>query len=306
VRHNLTLLRLFAAGTFLTLLAGSSRTAHAQATENFDFLNKTSSDHANVLMKVGGQSVQVIAGRYLGKLDAAGDGFSNDKAVQMFCTDWTHHIAQGGDSFVTLADRANLSDTLNNTLTNGFYGDGNPFIPGGLGSALTTNDYLTTSNGTFGTPLNTAPTNAERDARAAQIAKLTDSFVNATLNSVVNGFTMDTNEFAAVQVAIWRIAQDGNQGGSDTGTTGNVRFLNGADVSDLVSRVDALESYVSGFTSYAGTAQWIEAQRGATANDHKQDFTYMESPPIPEPAFYQLSALLVLGGLGFRRLRKKV
>jgi hypothetical protein len=149
-------------------------------------------------------------------------------------------------------------------------------------SAMTAADY--DPKGLGSTPFSTV---AERVNAVAYL-------VHAYLNSGASKETL-----GKVQLAIWDIVNDGGDGAS----AGAFQAKDGADVAFDLSGILTEASGWKGFA--VRRPEWIQAPRLGSPpkpSDHVQDFAY---DPVPEPAFYQMAALLTLGGLGLLRRRGK-
>lgn len=213
-------------------------------------------------------------GRYNGK-------FADGTAVTMFCVDARHF---DGTPFTTLDANSIplVSDgaTAYNATERFYEANG---VYGGIASALTKADYIPTNG--------IVPSAAQAALRASQVAYLVDKWGNATVANVNAG----RDQMAAVQLAIWDILQDGGDGLG----AGSFQSNAGAVYQGLAAAVLADASSID--SSYVGSAIWIEAQRGATAGAHVQDWAYT---PVPEPVFMQMGALVGLSGAGLLRRRR--
>lgn len=212
-------------------------------------------------------------GRYTGK-------FADGTAVTMFCVDARHF---DGTPFTTL-DAASIplvSDgaTAYNATARFYEANG---VYGGIASALTKDDYIPTNG--------IVPSAADAALRASQVAYLVDKWGNATFATVNAG----RDQMAAVQLAIWDILQDGGDGMQLGSFMSNANSYYAA-VNAVLADASSIDS------SYVGSAIWIEAQRGATAGAHVQDWAYT---PVPEPVFMQMGALVGLSGAGLLRRRR--
>ncbi len=297
----------------LTLAAGP---VHAEQT--FTFLG-TGAQYIGVNLLHDGT---VAAGRYQGKLSSAPNA-----NFYIFCTDFTHWI-NWGQQYSTLSLESSVTDIrqdLNHTINVNHYfyqaTSGGEGTPGGIVSAMQTApnvanqpiDYFrsrTTTDGTYVTgPGNTAGGLNQFSIfeRAEAVAYLTDKFLN--------DLTLTTKQVAGVQLAIWDIIQDGGdgfasgyvqRGSNSTGGDADLAlgFARGYET-ETANRL-LIRTYTS------GTAKWIQGVRDANNPDpnHPQDFAYVNDnnvhiESVPEPAFYQMSALMGLGGAGLLARRRR-
>jgi hypothetical protein len=266
-------------------------TSTAHADQLFQFVGVSDSDVVYFANEGG-----VYAGGYQGKL-ASGTAFG------IFCTDFTHNIANP-DSYSTLVTLGSITNTPTEMLhkispsTNYYYQSAQSTNHiGGLTSAMGPLDYHTNNNG----PLTF-------NQRASAVSYLTDTYLNATT---------DKNHRAGAQIAIWDIIQDGGDGlaaGSVVTTTS--QNTDGAaavlDATTIIANVEANNALGTTIRSWNDpNTYWIQSPHSSTTDyNEKQSFTYHDSAftvqdVVPEPAFYQMSALLLLGGAGLFRLRRK-
>jgi hypothetical protein len=268
--------RLFVAGAALTLTLGLAGSANASPTQTFSFLGGKSGKtiQAKVSTDSGGSFSGLFGvGVYRGTLsNVVGE-------LELFCTDLHHAV---GSPFTTLAMLGKIVDPAEALSAQGYYDDG-VGSGGGLYSAMTAADYDPQAVGGL-VPFSTV---AERVNAVAYL-------VHAYLNSGASKETL-----GKVQLAIWDIVNDGGDGAS----AGAFQAKDGADVAFDLS---AILTEASGWKGFAvRRPEWIQAPRlgdPPKPSDHVQDFAY---DPVPEPAFYQMAALLTLGGLGLLRRRGK-
>jgi hypothetical protein len=236
----------------------------------------------------------VASGRYRGKFDLAGDGFANDTAFKIFCLDASHAEDSPFETLVANGYVVSPAESAQEVVPGKFYYANIFNEGGGLESAMTTDDYFKAA-GNQGTSYPLAD-------RAVAVSYLIDTYLNFA--SFSNGYTNKQN-WASIQLAIWDLIQDGGDGVG----VGNfkTRFHSFTGMDTLA------DSYVTEAKAASPTlfyAKYIQAPRpGADAedlSDHYQEFAFKSSAPIPEPAFYQMAALLGLGGMGFwRSLRRR-
>lgn len=275
---------LAAAGLAAALFVGAPGAAHGQALQAFKFNSLNSTE--NLWFSDGSGAA---AGRY--------NATVGTQAELIFCTDFTHHIGNP-DNYDTLAALGDLTAAAANPATTDVNGEyyyktpalnGLPGAGGGLISALSsTHDYNVTAGGyTF----------AER---ANLTAWLTESFLKANLTST---------GYAGVQTAIWRIIQDG--GGQITTTLGGKTLNTGSDAAIIASANYYLTLADPHKDQVLSDSLWVQSGSNGKdgdyrSQDHKQDFVYTTlDAPIPEPAFYQATALVALSGFGLLRMRRR-
>lgn len=255
------------AGAALALMLGGASTASAQT---FTFLDATSKSKVVTVTGNGGATtVQGYAGRYQGQ-------FGNGPAVNIFCVDINHEI-HDGDSFTA-------NTQYNITSAPGTFGG--TYYTGGFASALTNGDIASL-------------TSAQATARAGEVAYLADTYLNAT--------TLDANHFAALNLSIWDIVQDGGNGL----TTGQVQAAS-SDVTAYGSLVSSYEAEAAGYTGYtSNTAGWIQAPESPLGT-HFQDYVYEkpasshDSPQaVPEPGITTFLFCMALAAGGFWLSRRK-
>lgn len=297
-------IRLLKAGALMALAVGITTPASA-AEQTFTFLNL---DQTTTVGLTGHGNATV--GRYNGKLT-----LPTTKNVFLYCTDLTHNVGFG-QQYSTLVNLGALDQappqTLKTVGTGTYYQD---LLANGAGMAsalVVSNDYLTT-----------AVTNPVALQRASQVSLLVDSFLNASTGTPftaalgTTGYTL-AQYHGAVQVAVWEIIQDGYTASSTTWDTDGgfltrssaTAFSNlgklGSDA-DGESLVKKILDYSLTGTSYASTDnRWIQSERSLSNPDsHPQDFAFTDHAPIPEPAFYQMAGMLMMGGVAFARVRRK-
>lgn len=277
-------------------LLAAVRPASAQDTIPFQFT--LGSEYKVVNITVNGGTTwtnNVAAGRYRGKFDPAGDGFANDTAFNIFCLDASHAESSPFETLVANGYVVSPAEAAQEVVPGKFYYANIFNEGGGLESAMTTNDYFKVAGSAGSGPIAVA----DRDTA---VSILVDDFLNASLT---------IKDYAAIQLAIWDIIQDGGDGlsvGFFQATTG---------VSGLLALAESYRMMVDESTdpkrsdpSRLFYAKYIQAPRPdddpSKLSTHFQEFAFKASAPIPEPAFYQMIALLGLGGVGLRRhLRRR-
>lgn len=257
-------------------------------------------------------SLSTVAGRFLMQFDGNNDGLFTDTSIdvvrKVFCVDVTHSIQTNDAVYAPVVDRLtgpsellrkNTNDPDGDSTNRYFYQDAALAQAGGMVSAMTTNDYFKALPGSV-------PTAAEAAIRTSKVAWLVDKYLNAVASS---SFTR--LDFAAVQLAIWDIVQDGGDGigagnfkavSNETGSGAITTATLQATVNAYLNQVSHIGNPHFGLYD-SQHAMWVQMARGS-GYGHLQDHVWT-SAPVPEPAFYGMATLLGLGGLGYLRRRKK-
>jgi len=260
----------------------------------------------------GAPSTSTVAGRYLAQFDGNNDGQFTDTNIdvvrKIFCVDISHSIHTNNKTYVPVVDkltgpsellRKNTNDPDADSNGKYFYQNEAQTSAGGLVSAMTANDYFKAVPGS-------APTAGEAAIRAGKVAWLVDKYLNAVVTSSFTRMNL-----AAIQLAIWDIVQDGGDG-IDTGNFQAISNETGAGAVTTADLQTAVNQYLDevSFMSDPGRnpynspyATWVQTAR-SSGYGHLQDQVWT-SAPVPEPAFYQLAALLALGGVGYAKRRKR-
>ncbi|MCC6484191.1 MAG: hypothetical protein IT209_05020 [Armatimonadetes bacterium] len=257
-------------------MAAVAAPSHADQTQLFTF-NSVKSGTKTATISVEGSSKTVYVGLYNGTLGSLG--------VDVFCTDVRHAITFN-QSYTTLALLGQVTDPaagLYSYAGNYYYSSGpaNAPVGAGMASALIPADYKPSGS-------------LSAFDRSVAVAYLTDTYLTTAQTSV--------DVAAAVQMAMWDIITDGGDG------LGSGYFTSSAGVFGAKS----VQTYITEALGQSPTStftQWIQAPRTA-AYAHAQDFVYKGATsvtitqiPVPEPAFFQLGALVGMGGLGLFRVR---
>lgn len=299
---------LWAVGASAILLSGLTGPALALDTNLFTFNSSNSWKQDTLVLSIGGKNV--YTGRYTGSLQTTIGGNTTSISTTLFCTDFNHSISSAGQTYNTLvllgavtapSDSAKkVQVSANPNKYQYFYTDG--LAGGGLTSAMSTKyDYDVAAAVGVDT----------YQRRSEEVAYLTEKYLNANLTNT---------QYAGVQLAIWKIVEDGYTGntvnlskidGKTVSASGNNASYNAA-VSFATSVIK--EAFNATTSDYNATiSQWI--QSGSTSatgpgyayrDSHYQDFVYtIGDATIPEPALYQATALVALGGFGLLRIRRR-
>jgi hypothetical protein len=269
------------AGAALTLLLGGALSASAQT---FTFLGDLSDSKVVTVTSDGGAtSMNGYAGRYKAQL---GSG----PVTNIFCVDINHEI-HVGDTFAA-------NTQYNITSPAGAFGGG--YYSGGFASALTNGDIATL---TF----------TQATARAGEVAFLADHYLNAVSFDGSSGSTNNVDNFAALNMSIWDIVEDGGDGL----TMGQVQVgssdAGSSDAAAYGSLVGYYENQAASHTDYtSNTAGWIQAPEQPLGT-HFQDYVY-EKPlttphgnpqAVPEPSLTAFGGCLSLVAGAFWLRRRK-
>ena len=263
------------AGAALTLLLGGALSASAQT---FTFLGDLSDSKVVTVTSDGGAtSLNGYAGRYKAQL---GSG----PVTNIFCVDINHDI-HVGDTFTP-------NTQYNITSPAGAFSGG--YYSGGFASALTNGDIASL---TF----------TQATARAGEVAFLADNYLNAVSFDGSSGSTNTVDNFAALNMSLWDIVEDGGDGL----TAGQVQ-AGSSDAAAYGSLVGYYENQAASHTDYtSNTAGWIQAPEQPLGT-HFQDYVY-EKPltshdnpqPVPEPSFTAFASCLSLVAGAFWLRRRK-
>lgn len=256
--------------------------AHADQTQSFTFVGIKGSTRTATI-NVQGSSETVYTGIYNGNLGGS--------AVDIFCTDVRHAITIN-QTYTTLAMLGEVTAPAAGLLpyAGNYYYSAGPPSPGaavgaGLASALIGSDY------------NPSGALSAFD-RSKAVAYLSDTYLANPTNA------SELDRAAAVQIAIWDIITDGGDG------LAAGYFKSSAAAFGLFTP----QAYITealGQNPTSTYTRWIQAPR-TLAYAHSQDFVYkggssvtITELPVPEPAYFQLGALVGMGGLGLLRVRKR-
>jgi hypothetical protein len=269
-----TKFRLLIAGTAIALMVGMAGVANA-ATQSFSFFGSINGKRQLVKLSSNGGATFSSAfqvGVYSGSLSTV------PGSIEVFCVDVYHFLGTPFDTLVNLGKVTAAAEALQ---ASGYYEDG-AGNGGGLASAMTAADYNPTLPGP----------NAAFDTVAERV-----DAVSYLLHKYLNTAAFAAGDYAKAQLAIWDILQDGGDGMG----AGSIQAT---DTSNVTIDISAVLADVAGKAGVS-RPEWIQAPREGSPpkpGKHVQDFGW---DPVPEPAFYQMSALLVLGGLGLWRRRSK-
>jgi hypothetical protein len=149
-------------------------------------------------------------------------------------------------------------------------------------SKLTTEDFVPPSNSTIST-------SSGAEIAGGEIAYLVNTFGN----------TADNDTAAAVQLAVWDIAEGGDGSASD-----NVFQTIGTELSSSI--VTTAEGFDADALGMSNVDDWYEAGRDGNGNAVSQDFVSMDSAPSgsPEP-FTMAIGMAGIGTFFARRTRAK-
>ncbi len=169
-------------------------------------------------------------------------------------------------------------------------------------------DYATGAMYLRGSGADDAARAADRLVRAGALAYLANTYLSdAALGATTSARAQKAME---IQMAAWEIVVDGFENPKVNGDLGHGAGLaddfkgSATAESGFAARVAALvaEAY-DGAVLGGGNADWINVTDEGTGK--YQDWIAEGGTTfVPEPAFYQMAALLGLGGLGMLRLRK--